>query len=127
MRVTADPTTARSARLVVADALAAEGLVCETARLLVSELASNVILHARTPFHLVVEIKGSRIRVELHDGMGATEAFRDLIHNHPRQVATTAGSGRGLLLMSTTAASFGLIDKGAEGKMVWFEAETQPA
>ena len=113
----------RQARRFVHEQLLAAGQhsAAETAHLLTSELATNVVNHACTSFEVVVDITPSLIRVEIHDGQAVTEAFRDLIANPPRSVEPTQVGGRGLLLVASRAVRFGLHDKGVEGKAIWFE------
>ena len=69
------------ARLFVRQTLeeAGQGGVCDVAILLTSELATNVVLHAKTGFEVVVEVNHEVIRVEIHDGMAVSEAFRDFM------------------------------------------------
>jgi len=117
----AEPPSVRGARVIVAREMAAAGVSSSLALLLTSELASNVVQHARTGFDLVVEAAPNRVRVEIHDGMAATAAFRELIERHPGLPSIQVVNGRGLLLLTSTAAACGVIDKGADGKAVWFE------
>ena len=125
----AEPRSVRAARVFVARELGAVGLSSSLALLLTSELASNVVQHARTGFELVVDLlvdlvvdpAPTRVRVEIHDGVGATIALRELIERHPGLPAFNSVHGRGLLLLTSTAAACGVIDKGQQGKVVWFE------
>jgi len=121
----AEPRSVRAARVFVARELGAVGLSSSLALLLTSELASNVVQHARTGFDLVVDLVvdpgPTRVRVEIHDGVGATIALRELIERHPGLPAFNSVHGRGLLLLTSTAAACGVIDKGQQGKVVWFE------
>ena len=121
----AEPRSVRAARVFVARELGAVGLSSSLALLLTSELASNVVQHARTGFDLVVDLvvdpAPARVRVEIHDGVGATIALRELIERHPGLPAFNSVHGRGLLLLTSTAAACGVIDKGQQGKVVWFE------
>lgn len=116
-----------AARRFVHDFLDATGLDPFAATLLTSELATNVVEHACTDFDVVVTINDTVVRVEIHDGLAVSEAFRDLINNPPTEVEVTSPRGRGLLLLGTTAARFGLTDKGPSGKAIWFEIERNPA
>jgi len=111
----------RSTRVLVAREMAAAGVSSSLALLLASEIASNVVQHAHTGFDLVVDASAERVRVEVHDGVGATAAFHELIERHPGLPSIQVVNGRGLLLLTSTAAACGVIDKGAEGKAVWFE------
>ena len=91
------------------------GHAVDEVQLVVTELATNVIKHVgeRTPATLVLESRGNRLRVELHDKSG---------------VMPTAGSpasceaecGRGLHLLAAMSADWGAIATGT-GKAVWCE------
>lgn len=98
-----------------------QGAGCDVAILLTSELATNVVLHARTSFEVVVHVNDEVIRVEIHDGLAISEAFRDCIEDPPVSVEPTAIGGRGMMLVGLIALRFGLQDRGTEGKAVWFE------
>ncbi|HRE00156.1 MAG TPA: ATP-binding protein [Ilumatobacteraceae bacterium] len=112
-----------AARRFVRDTLQGEGqdAACDAAVLMVSELATNVVLHAGTSFEIVLDVSNGLIRVEIHDGMAVSHAFRDLIENPPTVVEPVAAGGRGIMLIGLTALRFGLQDNGPEGKAVWFE------
>lgn len=83
----------------------------ETVSLLVSELVTNVVLHARTPCEVVM-CRTSVLRVEVidHDPRPPIRKDHDL----------EAASGRGLLLLAGMSARHGA-DRDASGKRVWFE------
>jgi anti-sigma regulatory factor (Ser/Thr protein kinase) len=117
----AEPPSVRVARVFVSRELAAAGVTSSLALLLTSELASNVVQHARTGFELVVDATPTRVRVEIHDGLAATTALRELIERHPGLPASHVSNGRGLSLLTSSATSCGVIDKGEHGKIVWFE------
>lgn len=117
----AEPSSVRGARIFVSREMATAGVSSSLALLLTSELASNVVQHAHTGFDLVVDPTPERVRVEIHDGVGATVALRELIERHPGLPAIHAVNGRGLMLLTSSAAACGVIDKGTEGKAVWFE------
>lgn len=85
----------------------------ETAVLLVSEVVTNAILHARTPLVLDVLDSGSEVRVEVRDGSPA----------HPRihAFSRTSATGRGLRLLDRLAERWGVeVDPASGGKVVWF-------
>lgn len=106
-----DAGGARQARRFVRAQLAAMGPVAELAELLVSELATNVVRHAGTPF--TVEVSGGDpIRVTVRDGV-ATD------------LCVPAGfgdstSGRGLAILEALAHRWGVRSREG-GKDVWFE------
>ncbi|MBX3284450.1 MAG: ATP-binding protein [Actinobacteria bacterium] len=86
----------------------------EVAALLVSELVSNVVLHARTPCDLSVVRRDGSVRVAVRDGS----------ERMPRAVAPaepTAMSGRGMLIVAELADAHGVEAHPGGGKSVWFE------
>lgn len=87
-----------------------EALV-QDAALVVSELATNAVLHAGSPFSLSVRVEESILRLAVHDTspIGAMPD-RGLI----------ARPGRGLGLIDALAAGWGA-QVAAEGKVVWAE------
>jgi anti-sigma regulatory factor (Ser/Thr protein kinase) len=125
VNLTAEPRSVRDARVFVAEAMSAVGMSSSLALLLTSELASNVVQHARTTFELVVEVRPGLVHVELHDGVAITIAFRELIERHPGAPEMHVVSGRGLMLLTSSAASCGVVDKGPEGKAVWFDVHPE--
>ena len=80
--------------------------------LLVSELVTNVIRHAASPFTVIVRYDGRALRVEVGDGS------RELPEQ--REVGDDEEGGRGLLLVEALAAAWGVVPTLA-GKRVWFE------
>jgi anti-sigma regulatory factor (Ser/Thr protein kinase) len=77
--------------------------------LIASELATNVVNHARTDF--AVSIEGSDpVRLEISDGSSILPAVADLAD----------GSGRGLRIVDTLATRWG-VDATPSGKVVWVE------
>jgi len=88
--------------------------LADTMALLVSELVSNVVLHARTPCSLSILDDGKRIRVEVQDGsdrMPGTDIRTDPL----------AQSGRGMILVDGLSAAHGVDRQPLGGKRVWFE------
>jgi anti-sigma regulatory factor (Ser/Thr protein kinase) len=105
----------RAAREFVADALEGEGFSgdVDTILLLVSELVTNAVRHAATPFEIVVEVNGDSVRVEVIDGDG----------DHPplvRHPGPEDTNGRGLLIVDQLAKGWGSNEVGAGNKAVWF-------
>jgi anti-sigma regulatory factor (Ser/Thr protein kinase) len=78
--------------------------------LLVTELVTNAILHARTRISLVIERRADSVRVEVRDGSPIRPALRD----HGLDATT----GRGLALVAKLAESWG-VDVDGAGKVVW--------
>lgn len=81
--------------------------------LLVSELATNAVRHAGTPFEITVDIRETRVHVAVID--------HDVSHpprvRHPGADET---SGRGLLIVEDLAEGWGTEDRGDGSKSVWF-------
>jgi serine/threonine-protein kinase RsbW len=115
------PHTARSvgrARRLLADSLDAWGLaqLTDTATLLVSELMTNSVRHARRPGGRLIGTRFERlvsgVRIEVHDA-GDTKP-------ECREASTDEESGRGLALVdSLTGGHWGVSDRHGVGKMVW--------
>jgi anti-sigma regulatory factor (Ser/Thr protein kinase) len=103
------------ARAWVSDVLAdwpPEGV--ETARLLVSELVTNAVLHARTPIALSYRAEGSRARFDVCDQLRAGPT--------PKRYAADSPTGRGMRLVASLAEEWG-VERGRSehgGKAVWF-------
>jgi anti-sigma regulatory factor (Ser/Thr protein kinase) len=119
-----DPRSIGAARRFVQSQLDAQEIEASVAVLLTSELVTNVVQHARTPLTLVVRVESS-VRVEVHDGVAATRAFREILARPPTNVPATSPGGRGLGLVSSLATRFGLDDEpgDGQGKIVWFELD----
>jgi anti-sigma regulatory factor (Ser/Thr protein kinase) len=92
-----------------------QSAVADTAVLLVSELVTNAVLHARTPLHLRIRWHANRLRVEVGDGNPA--------HPTVQKPDPFSPGGRGLLLVDRLAPAWGVEEKAA-GKVVWFELPT---
>lgn len=81
---------------------------------LTSELVTNAVLHARTPFTLKVSVRANRIRVAVTDG----SKTRPVLKHHE----ATAPTGRGLRIVEAIADRWG-VDAARSGKTVWFELD----
>jgi hypothetical protein len=86
--------------------------VSECAALLTSELVTNAVLHAATPFTVTLHLMTDRIRVDVADGSPVVPSIKDY--------ATDAATGRGLTLFNTLASDWG-VQPVVGGKIVWFE------
>jgi anti-sigma regulatory factor (Ser/Thr protein kinase) len=82
------------------------------ARLVVSELASNAVLHAGAPFSVSVRYTGSAVRISVRDWSPTKPVLRN---GGPASL-----SGRGLHLVAAMAESWG-VDSDPDGKAVWAE------
>jgi len=114
-----EPTSPRAARWLVRSALRDWRLehLTDAATLLVSELATNAALHARTPFVVRLERDRETLRITVLDYSGAGPVRRS------RGVG--AGTGRGLVLVGTLAEAWGTrTDVQPWTKAVWCELAT---
>jgi len=115
-----DLTSAAPARRFVEQILDGRVEDVPAVALMTSELVTNVANHAPSDLTLTVRV-GPPIRVEVHDGVAATEAFRELIHGGGGMPDVSAIRGRGLPLLRLFATRVGLDDDARGGKVVWFE------
>jgi anti-sigma regulatory factor (Ser/Thr protein kinase) len=84
----------------------------ETVGLMVSELASNCVRHAGSRFDLSIILTAGELRVEATDRGGGEPCLRSPEPTDP--------TGRGLFIVDTLAAAWGVEYRDASGKMVWF-------
>src|SRR4051812_27288200 len=113
----ADVESVALARRRVAGVVRAEGWgdrSVDDVALMTSELVTNVVEHARTPFTITVDLTGERLRVEIRDRCTA-EPVVDLV---PTEADIC---GRGLRMVATLADEWG-VQPGVGGKCVWFES-----
>jgi anti-sigma regulatory factor (Ser/Thr protein kinase) len=107
-------TSARAAREQLARLIAGWG--DEDARhavsLLLSEVVTNAVLHARSSMTVHVEDEGDRLRVQVDDQSPVAPVRREAGTDRP--------GGRGLRLLDALAAEWGVLT-GSTGKSVWFE------
>ena len=115
-RFASDPFSVSEARQLVEAAVAGcrDG-VAEDAALLTSELVSNAILHARTPFEVLVDRSNGHVRVTVADGSPEPPIVQ--------RPAPDEVGGRGLVLVSSLSSRWGFEGR-RDGKSVWFELET---
>lgn len=101
------------ARRFAKDTLLAWGFdqLLDAAALVVSELATNAVLHARSPFTVRLQVEqDGRLRVEVVDG-----SVRRPEQRRHSQGATT---GRGMGIVAELAEDWG-VEPQADGKVVW--------
>lgn len=92
--------------------------------LMTSELVTNGALHANTAVTVTVR-EGPPVRVEVHDGAAATDAFRENVTAGRPIPNASAVRGRGLHLVWALATRVGLDDDPDGGKVVWFEVDRE--
>ena len=115
-----EPASVRDARRFISDRLPALGFdgAVFVAALLVSELVTNAVLHARTDIRVEVAVHGDVVRVGVRDHSPARV--------RRRRHGVESGTGRGLMLVDRMAQRWG-VDLSGDGKIVWFELPREPA
>ncbi len=117
-----EPTSARDARRLVRRTLEEWDLshLEEAAVLLVSEVVTNAVLHARTELAVEICRAGGVVRVTVSDRSPASP--------QRRRPGLQAGTGRGLGLLAVMATDWGTGPAADPWrKDVWFELPTDPA
>jgi hypothetical protein len=116
LRLEPDALSPALARNLVTDACAAWRLpgVLHPARLVMSELARNAVVHARTPYHVVVARRPDGLHLIVSDRSP----------HRPERLAPEPADhrwrprGQGLRIVEAAATAWGWLPT-AEGKMVW--------
>ncbi|MFL6239767.1 MAG: ATP-binding protein [Actinomycetes bacterium] len=116
----ADPVSVAEARKFVVSAASDLGIadLDWELRQIVSELATNAVLHARTAFTLTITTTETLVRVEMRDAS-------------PRRVQSRsydadASTGRGMQLIQTLSRAWG-VETDGDGKTVWAELDVDSA
>jgi len=85
----------------------------DTVLLLVSEVVTNAVLHARSAVRLTIEDREGVVRIEVHD--------RSPIPPRMHRLRLASATGRGLRLLEQLSLSWGVEPGTGTGKIVWFE------
>jgi anti-sigma regulatory factor (Ser/Thr protein kinase) len=80
----------------------------------VSELATNAVLHARTGFTVAIELAGPQLRLSVSDESPSVPSRR--------HYDVDAATGRGIALLESLTTSWGIDTRGT-GKSVWCVVE----
>jgi anti-sigma regulatory factor (Ser/Thr protein kinase) len=107
-----ESASVRAARKFAVDAPQAEGVDPGALELAVSELASNAVLHARTPFVVLLERTVDGVRVSVSDG--------DPTLPRVRQLDAATITGRGMAIVETLSRRLEVVASPG-GKTVRFE------
>jgi len=111
----AQATGASLARAFVARHLLANDLadLVDDLQLVVSELTTNAMLHAQTPFTVSLRAFDATLRLEVVDGS----------NDDPTQVAATHldTRGRGVTIVEALSRDWGALSRATGGKSVWAE------
>jgi anti-sigma regulatory factor (Ser/Thr protein kinase) len=110
-----DPCAARLARRLLREryGIVLDPEQLDTAKLLVSELVNNAVVHGRGEITLKTEVDAQRLRVDVVDEGGGFE-------HEIRQVGFDAVGGRGLGIVDTGASRWGVFGGTTR---VWFELD----
>lgn len=115
-----DASSVGEARVFVREVLAETGAdadVVDSAELLVSELAANVAIHARTDLLVTIRVEEGALWAEVKDWNTRMP--------QPSMAPPDATSGRGLQLVEAIASGWG-VERNADGKVVWFTLKLDP-
>jgi anti-sigma regulatory factor (Ser/Thr protein kinase) len=108
-----EPESVRAARRFATDALrGTDSEVLDAVELMVSELATNAIRHAKAAFELTVGRAKGEIRVEVTDRTGGQPQMRSAGPEDP--------TGRGLQIVNLLSEAWGVEHRADTGKTVWF-------
>ena len=109
-----DPMSVRRARRHIDEVLQEAGGEhwADDAMLGVSELVSNVVLHAHTDCEVAVELADDEVRVSVRDFDTSLPTLQHF--------STYATTGHGLSLVGQLSAECGIDSLGEDGKVVWF-------
>jgi hypothetical protein len=110
----ATPSVLRNMRLFVRDALHDWGAddLGTMAEIVASELASNAVQHARSPFRVSISRPSTAIRIEVRD---ASFKRPECIRANPSRAG-----GRGISMIAAISHAWGTRDE-VDGKTVWAE------
>jgi anti-sigma regulatory factor (Ser/Thr protein kinase) len=109
----ADVSAAVAARALVREVCAAWGLwdVVDEAVLVVSELVSNAVDHARSASRVMLSLDGRRLTIAVRDSC-VCEPPR------PQPLKPAGTRGRGLSIVSAVSGAWG-VEEHADGKTIW--------
>ena len=85
----------------------------DEALLVVTELAANAVLHAGSSYAVRISSSPGLLRIEVSDDDPGTP--------EPQPFSSTAETGRGIVLVSAIATSWGIRTDGGAGKVTWAE------
>jgi two-component sensor histidine kinase len=116
----ADPVHIASTRRFVEQHLVAHGRedAVPDVSLLVSELVTNAISHARTSFAVTLVATRHAVRLEVSDGSPQVPVIADVTHEDE--------GGRGLRIVAALAHDWGVTQDPQGGKSVWASVLTVP-
>jgi anti-sigma regulatory factor (Ser/Thr protein kinase) len=109
----AEPASAAKAREFVCDHLLRRGLLEleDDVRLVVSELVTNAITHAQTPFTVALERRGPSLILTVTDSLQSVPVLRE--------AEMMDAGGRGLVIVAVLSGAWGVTTDAAGSKSVW--------
>jgi anti-sigma regulatory factor (Ser/Thr protein kinase) len=115
------PTSPRAARSFVSSTLLEWELPerVPAAELVVSELVTNAMLHARTHIDLRVAAHHGAVRISVADGTPDMTSVARAPHPLPDRRAAGGRSGRGLAVVAALSERWGVLPTSDGGKAVW--------
>jgi anti-sigma regulatory factor (Ser/Thr protein kinase) len=118
------PASAGQARAFIALTLQNWELpqLIEPASVVVSELATNVIMHAVTVFDVAVSQAEHRVRIAVRDRGGGRP-----VHAAERPATLPVDAGLGLRLVDAYAGDWGVFPARSAGKSVWVILDAAPS
>jgi len=111
------PRSVAEVRRFARDACGPGSPEADTVELLVSEIATNALVHGAGDVRVRVLVLPDRVRVEVDDDSPVAPV--------PRSAGPTAEGGRGLALVSALSAQWGVLSRPGS-KTVWFEVQGPP-
>jgi anti-sigma regulatory factor (Ser/Thr protein kinase) len=119
----AEPVSASRARDFICEHLVAHDLLylVEDIRLVASELATNAMVHARTPFVVTLSETNGVVLLAIRDGSTSVPV--------PTTPQVMDMGGRGLVLVELLSHEWGASTDGSGSKSVWasFATRTRPS
>jgi CheY-like chemotaxis protein/anti-sigma regulatory factor (Ser/Thr protein kinase) len=110
-----EPASVADARKFVSNTFASWGIdddLIDDALIVVSELVTNAVRHARTPCEVHLTVDDTAVRISVLDtGEGTPD---------PRPFSDSKPHGRGLHIVGALSRAWG-VDRMPEGKLVWAE------
>jgi two-component sensor histidine kinase len=122
MTFVAEAASLRRVRRFVVTELIAHGPVrlADIVAVVVTELATNALLHAHPPFEVTLERADSRLVLGVRDGSPAPPQLADTPD-------LTRTRGYGLAMVRHMSVDWGVTPVDAGGKLVWAAFDTRPA
>lgn len=106
------PRSVAQVRRFARDACAPGSATADAVELLVSEVATNALVHGEGEVRVRVQAREGVVRVEVDDESPVLPVARS--------AGPTAEGGRGLALVTALSSSWGVLPRD-DGKTVWFE------